>query len=176
MPQLKQVTVYSFDELSEEVQDKVVEKFSDFNVDYDWWDHIYQDADRIGIEITEFHTYRNKIEGKLTLTLIDSCNAVLSEHDENCDTYKTATEYLEKYMKAYEAWKENTDEEDVDTELYDFSYEDESNEIEDDYRRAMLEEYLCVLRKEYNYLTSRESIVESIRENEYCFTDEGGLF
>lgn len=32
-------TVYSFDELEDDIQDKVVEKHADVNVDYEWWDY-----------------------------------------------------------------------------------------------------------------------------------------
>jgi hypothetical protein len=38
---------------------------------------------------------------------------------------------------------------------------------------AMLEEYIVLLRKEYEYLTSRDAIIETIMANEYLFDESG---
>jgi len=37
------------------------------------------------------------------------------------------------------------------------------------------EEYLSLLRQEYEYLTSKDAIVETIQANDYEFTEEGKL-
>jgi len=46
---------------------------------------------------------------------------------------------------------------------------------EDDFKHGLLEEYLSILQKEYDYLTSEESIIESIQCNEYDFDINGNL-
>ena len=38
-----QVTVYQFDELEPEAQNKVLSQFSDINVDHDWWEFLYEE-------------------------------------------------------------------------------------------------------------------------------------
>lgn len=54
---MREVTlkVYKFDELSEDVQEQVVENNRDFNVDHEWWDSTYDDfaaiCDHMGIEL-----------------------------------------------------------------------------------------------------------------------------
>lgn len=48
-------TVYDFDELSEQAKQKAIEDYRIDGLEYDWWDYIYEDADRIasmmGIEV-----------------------------------------------------------------------------------------------------------------------------
>jgi hypothetical protein len=60
--------------------------------------------------------------------------------------------------------------------LAEFKYSGEAQEIEDNYRKALLEDYLSILYKEYDYQTSREQIIESIRANDYNFTLDGSIF
>jgi len=43
----------------------------------------------------------------------------------------------------------------------------------EEYTYALREEYLSMLRKEYEYLTSTECVDETIRANEYEFLVDG---
>src|SRR5205809_4336111 len=56
MPKTIETTVYTFDELSEDAKEKARDWFREGNLDNDWWDYIYEDADRVaailGIEIS----------------------------------------------------------------------------------------------------------------------------
>lgn len=169
-----ETTVYSFDELSEKSQDKAVERLWDLNVDHEWWDYICDDAKNVGVEITDFDIYRNHIQGKLTLSLPDSANSVIGEHS-NGSTRDTAEEYLKAYMAAFQAWQAGQDADSDPYDLTDFSYEDEASEIANDYRLAILGDYLNMLKDAYEYLTGREAIVETILANEYEFTENGCL-
>jgi hypothetical protein len=180
MPTFKTITLYSFDELTDKGKDNAVERLYDLNVDYSWWDSTCEDAARVGIEITEFDTCHLTIGGKLTLSLPESAAAVLREHGEACGTHATATSYLEAYMKAFRLWLPEQDEDSSGNHteqewLRDFSCEEEANELAEDYRRAILEDYLFLLRDEYECLTSRDAIVESIQANDYLFTEHGKL-
>lgn len=40
-------TAYKFAELSEMAKQKALESLYDLNVDYDWWDYIYDDAKNV---------------------------------------------------------------------------------------------------------------------------------
>lgn len=55
MTTLKQYLTYTFDELSEPAKEKAREWYRAGQLDYDWWDAVYDDADRaaaiIGIDI-----------------------------------------------------------------------------------------------------------------------------
>jgi hypothetical protein len=156
----REVYLYKFDELDSEGKAKALESFYDINVDYEWWDYIYDDAKEIGLVIDGFDISRNNISGSLTLSLKSSCEAIISEHGPSSETYKTASSFLKKFL-------ENEDNE-------DFDYIEEKG-LEDEYKRAILEDYLILLRKEYEYQTSEQTIVESIRAGDYLFQEDGTL-
>lgn len=55
MPALKQYLIYTFDELSEAAKEKAREWYRDGQLDYGWWDSVYEQADtaakHLGIDI-----------------------------------------------------------------------------------------------------------------------------
>ena len=143
-------TVYKYKELSEEAKDQAIELHSNINVDYEWWDYIYDDAKIIGLEIKEFDVYRGTIGGKLMESVGSVCKNIISQHGKCCDTYKLAQQYYKgEYSKG----------------------EDSIGEFLHD----LLEEYLVRLRKEYEYLTSRKAIEETFEANDYDFTENGEI-
>jgi len=149
--------IYTWDESSAEQQEKALDKLYDINVDYDWWESTYDDATTIGLKITGFNIDRgNSIDGNLLALPEDVITAILDNHGDQCDTYKLAQEYRDKVG-------ENEDGDRID--------EDE----DDNFLYALKEEYLSILRKEYDYLTSREAIVETIEANQYEFDENGNL-
>ena len=82
--------VYKFEELSEEGKEKAVNNLSDINVDHEWWDFIYEDAEQICLRITAFDLDRASFvnaefinSARLTALLI------LKNHGKNEDTYKS---------------------------------------------------------------------------------------
>ena len=86
----------------------------------------------------------------------DECIAlILENHGENCETYKTAMEYKGRVS--------TTDED---------GYEEETDEGAE-FLKSLLEDYRIMLQKEYEYKSSREAIEETIRCNEYEFTEDG---
>ena len=156
----REYTVYKFNELSEDAKDKAIEKLYDINVDYEWWDAVEDDAKQIGLSITESNIDYRTIKGKLLNGAIDVANNIINNHGESCGTYKTAKVYLEEYGNLSE-----DDYGDKDTE-----------EIDEEFEYALLQEYLSMLAKEYEYQTSREAIIETIEANDYSFTDDGNIF
>jgi hypothetical protein len=177
---ITETTVYSFDGLSEKSQQKALEKLWDINVDYGWWDFIYEDAARIGLDINEFDIDRHIICGDLKEDLLDCCKFMRQQHGKECKTFKTAEQYLKEYIDAFKQWLRLQDKEDFEDWkivdwLKEFGYSDEAAEITSDFRKALLEDYLIILRNEYDYLTSEEAIKEAIYANEYEFTADGEL-
>ena len=152
------VKIYTFDELPENIKQKAIEKLWDINVDYEWWEFIYEDAANVGIKITGFDTGRgNDITGDFIWYAIDVCKAILLEHGKNTETYKTASTFLPELKKE---WEE------------DYGGEEAAEE----FKRAILEDYLAMLRSEYEYFTSEERIIETIQANEYEFTEDGEIY
>ena len=91
--------------------------------------------------------------------------AILENHGEVCETYATAKEYQAK-LKHF-----NEDDEDETSVEYDAL-----QETKDEFLQALLEDYRMLLQKEYEYQTSEEAIIDTIKANEYEFTEDGKHF
>jgi hypothetical protein len=144
------IAIYKYDELSDEGKEKALEGLYDLNVDYEWWQFVYEDAEMVGIEISEFDIDYSTIKGLLTMGVHESAQAIIDNHGRACDTHKLALDYYRQKRR--------------------FSPYDR-----EEWNRALLEEYLVILKKEFEYLTSEEAIVETIRANDYEFTEDGKL-
>jgi hypothetical protein len=59
--------------------------------------------------------------------------------------------------------------------LYYFNESDEAAELTEDLEKDLLEDYFLMLSEEYDFLTSKEQVKESILANEYTFTEDGLL-
>lgn len=155
MPKVIATTVYDFDELSDEAKEKAREWYRDGALDYEWWDYIFEDAARIGLEIRSFDLDRRKgCEGRLTMSVEESCKAILAEHGPDCGTTKLAADTLA-------TWN-GSDKSDTTEET-----------LTEEYAYALREEYAALLQNEYEYLLSDECVDATIRANEYTFTESG---
>jgi len=168
---VKEITLYKFDELSEAAKEKAIEKLWDINVDYNWWESAYEDAERIGLKITSFDLDRNRhAEGKFTLSANEVAQNIFNEHGENCETYRTAQNFMKEWEPVFNGYMDECSEHYESRES-----EDRLNELEDEFLQSLLEDYSIMLQKEYEYQTSQEAIIETIQANEYEFTEDGTL-
>lgn len=160
--------VYTFDELSDEAKKKVMDTFSDINVDYDWWESVYDDAEMVGLRIEEFDTYRKSIGGEFcVLGDAEQCaGLILANHGEKCETYKLAEAYLKDLAAIEKKYPKREDEEREE-------FTEEAGVRRNEFLEDLLNEYLSTLEKEYDYLTSEEAIIETIRVNDYEFYADG---
>ena len=80
------LNIYTFEELSEKAQAKVISDHLNVLTDHDWWsDTATEDAEyTAGLEIEEFDLYPRHISSKFTTTAKDSALKVVSEHGESC--------------------------------------------------------------------------------------------
>lgn len=152
---MKTVTLdlYTYDELDERAKQSAINWWLELGTDWDWWQSIYDDAERACIKITSFDEHN--IKGHFIGSALDCMNAILKEHGEHCETYKAAMEFEKQIDAAMD-----TESEDID-------------ELESEFLRAILEEYRIMLRKEYEYITSDKYIAETLESNGYTFTKEG---
>jgi hypothetical protein len=169
--------IYTLDE----VKDAAVEKNWDINVDHEWWDYVYEDAAEVGLKITSFDLGRSwDITGKLTSGAAYTMEQILLNHGQDCKTYKTAEQY-QKRLRPVQAWldKVYTSKHDLlsKSAVYDKyrACEDLKEEIEAEFLKDVLGDYLHNLRDEYEYLTSAEAIEETLRVNEYEFNEDGTI-
>jgi hypothetical protein len=159
--------VYKFDELSNEAKEVAIEKLWDINVDYEWWESIYEDAKNIGLELTDFEfdsaSFVRNVEGQFILSASEVAANIFRDHGENCETYVTANGFMHEFTPIFSQY--------VETE----EGEDELIKIETDFLNELLNDYKNLLQTEYEYQTSRKAIVETIEVNEYEFYANGKL-
>jgi hypothetical protein len=158
----RQYTVYKFSELSEDGKEKAIQNLADINVDYEWWESTYDDAENIGLKIHEFDIDRGAY---CRMTYVDSLEDVIakiiSDHGKDCETAKTAREYQKK-LKALD-------------KLEECDYEDARDELRDEFLHDISEDYRIILQHEYEYLTAEKAIIETIEANDYDFTEDGQI-
>jgi hypothetical protein len=164
---IKETKVYKFDELTDKAKEKAMENLYDLNVDYGWWDYMYEDAANVGLKLTSFDLDRNRhAKGEFTLSAAEVAANIIRDHGEQCETYKTAQAFLDE-INSLTMPDDDSDE---------FSeWENKMLELEDEFLKSLLEDYSIMLQKEYEYQTSEEAIIETIRANEYEFTEDGKL-
>jgi hypothetical protein len=166
-----QTEAYKFEELDEKAQERAIQNLCDINIDFDWYDCTYEDAERIGLKIESFDLDRNiHATGKLLTNSETVAEKIIKEHGVDCSTWKLASNYLFDRRKIK---KENFDA-DCSNEL---TYKGEGllEDLETQFEKDLLKAYSCILQNEYEYLTSREAIIETIQANEYEFTKGGKL-
>lgn len=160
--------VYKFNELNETAQEKAIEKLYDINVYYEWWESIYEDAENIGLKITGFGIERGSYcDGDFIFDAENVAKTIISEHGTECETFKTASNFLKEYAPKCEVWW-NSDESNYDIE-------NELEELKENFLKSLLEDYRIMLQQEYEYQTSKEAIIETIEANEYEFTQDGRM-
>jgi len=172
---IKETKVYQFSELSDEAKETAIENLADINVDHDWWDCTYEDAVQVKLRITGFDLDRNRhCTGEFIEGAEDTANAILTSHGDKCETYQTARGYLDEraeLVKKYSDGKEL----DVVAEDNEWNFDNDCDELDAEFLRSILEDYSIILQKEYEYLTSEEAIIETIKANEYEFDENGKL-
>ena len=169
---VKITKVYRFEELSEEAQQKVLEKLCDVNVDYPWWDCVYADAETAGVKIEEFDLDRGSYcRGRFLYDEWEVAANIIREHGKDCETYKDAYEFVWAFAIEEDAARNGLSNEDVaDFEL------DDCDDLLDEFRQTIFEDYRSILQTEYDYLTSEEAIRETIDANDYEFTEDGRIY
>jgi len=195
---VKEIKLYKFDELSEEAKEKAIEKLYDINVDDSYWyECTIDDAKEIGklmgIDISNiyFSGFSSQgdgacFEGKYTYrkNSVKELKAYAPQdevlHTIVKDLYKIQKSafyrlyarvkhrghYSHEYCTEIDVYNDENDEQETTKEQ-----EDGLTEVLRDFMRWIYR----TLQKEYEYQTSQESIIETIKANEYEFTEDGTL-
>lgn len=167
--------IFTFQELSENAKQKAIEKLSNINLDYDWWEFEYEDAANIGLKLTAFELDRNKhAQGFFLNSATEVADKIMSEHGNECETYKTAFNFLNERDTLVRKFSDGVNF-DVVTENNAYEFDQECNELEEQFLENLLSDYSDILQKQYEHLYSNESIIETIEANEYEFTKDGQL-
>jgi hypothetical protein len=165
--------LYTFDELSDEAKEKALEECRDINVCFDWWEFIYEDAERIGLKIQSFDLDRRRhATGKFIESAFDCASKIIKEHGEKCETYKTAKAFLSDWAELVTKYSDGINTQEV-CEDNEYEFDQEADELESEFLKSILEDYSISLQNEYEYLYEDEAVRETIEANEYEFTEEG---
>lgn len=185
------VKVYTYEELDEAAKEKVLEDMWDLNVDYYWWEFSYDYIREAGlllgidVKVQGFDLDRGSyisLNGSYSYQK-GAAAAVRAEYN-NGDLVAIAEELQEAQRPMFyqacadfspiRGYRDGTT---ITVEGYgdmwnDHYIEDNAHTIEEPLRDFVYWA-LSVLQNEYEYLTSREAIEESIMANEYLFTENG---
>ena len=164
------IKLYQFSELSDDAKEKAIDNYCGINVDYQWWEFMYDDAKTAGIEITSFDLDRNRhCMGQFVDSASSCAEAIIKNHGDTCSTYQEAKNFEKARNEIVDSAPKDEDGEWED----EYKLDNDLDEIESEFLRTMLEEYAVMLQKEYEHLVSAESIQETIEANEFEFTEDG---
>ncbi len=150
---------YQFEELDEQTKEKAIDNYRHLGVYDDWYDFIKHDLKEVGIELRSFDIDRASYAEIHIDYFFETCEKIIETHGENCETYKIAERYIKEY-----------------NEIHQHIHDDDAIEcLDEEYQKEFSEEVLSMLRREYEYMTSDEYVIEMFEANEYEFTEEGKL-
>ena len=168
----EKIKVYEFNDLSEEAKEKAIEKLWNINVDYEWWDCVYDDAENIGLKIKEFDLDRGSyVKGEFTISAQEVASNIIRDHGESCETYQTAVNFINEYEPVFSDYMNEQSENFESGEL-----EDKMLDMESEFLKSLCEDYRIMLQREYEWRTSTDEIIKTIDANCYEFTKDGKLF
>ncbi len=171
----REYKIYKYDELIEEQKQKVLEIHVYINVEHDWWDSMYEDAKTVLLKIDSFDLDRNRhCIGNFIENAEDTAKKIITEHGESCETWGTATNYLAERAELVKKYSDGVSV-DIVSEDNEYGYDKDQEEIDAEFLRSILEDYSVMLQKEYEYRTSEEAIIETLKANDYDFTEDGKI-
>lgn len=148
--------VYKFEELDEDVQEKVLDDHRYFEVEIgDWWDCVYDMAKEEGVKIKAFDTYRMDIEVEVDIDEEAARKEILESGELGVELLASLDDDEEDEDALEEALEEAL-------ELYSKEKNEEAGE-----------KWLKILAEEEEHLTSDEYIKDFLVANEYEFYENG---
>ena len=165
-------TVYTLETATEEIREKILEKHWDINIDYEWWNCTCDELSELGLECLGFDIDRGSYcDLRFKLSVHEVAQNILNSHGESCDTWKTANNFIDAHDPIFSEYLNE------DSDHYEsIEYEDKLMEREEQFLKDLQEDYLSMLRREYDYLTSEEAITETIICNGYEFLENGDIY
>ena len=172
-----EIKAYQFKELDETTKQKVIEDNLHINVEHDWWDCTYETLRECGIKVNSFDIgRRQECEIKFLEEEHWVATNIVNTFGEAMEIVKDAKNFIKDRDTLVKKYGEgnDTDGYSVKYELYD-DFDEDVEGIAIDLKKNLEYEILRWLRDEYEHLTSKYAIIETIEVNEYEFTEEGKL-
>jgi hypothetical protein len=193
----KTYKVYNFEELKPEIQEKVIQDLYDINTDYNGWhDSTIEDiktiAGLIGIEIENifYSGFSSQGDGacfegryEYNKTALQELKAY-SPNEKEPIRIATALKELQRENKneltatvkhSGYYYHENCTVINV-FKNYEYEFNEETEEAVINLLKDFMRWIYKALQKDYDYLTSREAIIDTIKANDYTFLENGKIF
>ena len=166
----KTITLYTFDELpTERAKEKARAWYREAGAHDEFvWENTLEDAKAIGLKIVALDPHRAN-EGSFIVSAIECSEKIFANHGADCETYKTAKAFDE----ANDALPELPAEDHPDYWKIERELCEGSDANESEFLRALLEDYRVMYERDIEYQNSDEAVDESMRCNEYTFTEDG---
>jgi hypothetical protein len=195
---IKEYTVYSFNELSNEAQNKALKKYQDINTDFEWYDSVYEwfkdTTIESGFDVEKIYfsgfwsqgdgamfEFSDPGTGQLLKEFIDQLdlsqmrkNWLLSQTFAKISGKHSGRYYHSKSVSFSITFESNFAWNSAENFHYwiESFYSDFEDFVTSKYEDLCDKLYLQ-LEREYNYLISPEAIIETFEANEYQFTEDG---
>ena len=169
--------VYLFDELSDKAKQKAINWFLEASHidDEDEFHYTIEDAKQIGLTIISLYEHRPN-SGSFMQGAIECAKAIIKDHGDTCETYKTAKTFLASIESLEAEYIEDEDGERISNIDGKDNYEDKKEELEEEFLHSILEDYRIMYKKNVEDSQSDEYISDTIIANEYTFTESGKRF
>jgi len=169
--------LYNFNELSEDVKEKALNKHRGINVDCDWWDctisNLVDDCADVGVIFKESDVYFS-ILGRDNHIGVDSRNLSFDWYSE-IDLPKKFGAF-QNYLGGGMVGRIQSEEIEVDRVRVVEEGENDDNIVENlNSALELFEEALKSLWREYEYLTSDDVVTETLIANDYEFDNDGKI-
>lgn len=182
MMKTKTITLKTFDELSKEEQEEVIEHYRDINTNYDWHDYLIEEwtekLEKMGYQDVKilYSGFYSQGDGACFEAEVD-IRTWLKKHKlatkyslicQKADDWKITIKHNWRYYFSsstkvdYEYWGENETTRQIE------QIEEIIKLIEED-RERLGNEIYEELRSDYEGLMSKEAVAETLRINEYNF-------
>ena len=170
--------VYQFKELDEQTKEKAIDNYRHISVEDDfWYEFIKEDLISVGIELRSFDIHRGSFAEIHLEDFYDTCKKIIDSHGVLCKTYIIAIRYIKEYntikekidnLECYE--NDDSDKEHLNKLM---QLDKDLEDLDEEYQQEFSWEVLSMLRKEYEYMTSDEHIIEMFENNDWEFTEDG---
>lgn len=171
-----EVTLYTYDDLTEREQLQAIESLRSAAVPKNWMDSIIMDADAIEVRLTKnLIALDGQMEAEVRCGVFDTLQAIAERYEEG-SLHDMAKTWDAVFQQQWEDWKEVENAADgcdevpeyEDSELYKATRRAFEIALQDHFNRAIAIERLRI--------NSRQYIEDYIRENKYEFDQHGELY
>ena len=173
-------TYYTFDELDETAKEKARAWYREGELDYGWWDNVYEDAktiaDLFGLSITDIHFELDRAAYVSFAGVYEYAKggaAKVREYAPKDSELHAIVDRL-KMLQRRAQWQASASIRETQTGINVYTYDADEDELTDIFR-SFAEWIRGRLKAEYDHLMSNESVDEMIRANGYEFGGEGRI-